>query len=353
MHKVAYLLSDGFQLMALATQSVFEMANRALGEPFYELACYSETGGGVQSSSGVEVQTRMLAARTQADTWMVIGVLDPVNSRPTAGLLEGLRRCQRHARRVAGLCTGAFVMAEAGLLDDRRATTHWAFANEFRSRFGRIEVDEDAIYLVDERMWTSAGMSAAIDLALALVENDLGVDLARGVARKLVMPQRRTGGQTQHSELLNIAPKSDRIERALTFARAHMTQDLGVERLAEVATLSPRQFSRLFTAETGQSPARAIEGLRLEAARLMIERGHHSFEVIARECGFRDGRHLREVFQRRLGVAPQVLRRVGATGTPQSRYGLVTKSSADMAESQLGATSGRARQTGVARRRIV
>src|SRR6185312_7252196 len=147
------------------------------------------------------------------------------------------------------------------------------------------------IFITDGPLWTSAGMTAAFDLALAMVEADLGEDVARAVARKLVMAQRRAGGQSQHSELLELAPKSDRIQQALDYARAHLHESLSVEQLAEVVHLSPRQFSRVFTAETGMSPAKAVEGLRLEAARLMIEQSRHPLEIVARESGFRDRRH--------------------------------------------------------------
>ena len=236
-------------------------------------------------------------------------MFDPIAVPASEGVRKFLRRSERHARRIAGLCTGSFVLAEAGLLDERRATTHWFFAREMQARPPAIRLEEARIFIVDGAIWTSAGMSAALDLALAMVEADLGDTVARSVAKKLVMAQRRSGGQSQHSELLELAPKSDRVQQALDHARAHLKQALSVEDLAEVASLSPRQFSRVFTSETGLSPAKAVEGLRLEAARLMIEQSRHPLEVVARETGFRDRRHLREVFIRRLGVPPQTTRR--------------------------------------------
>jgi transcriptional regulator GlxA family with amidase domain len=309
MHRLGFVLSDGFQLMALATPAVFEFANLVSEDSFYDIACYSVAGGDVVSSSGVCVGTRPLASCTQADTWLVTGASDPIVAPAEAEVLKFLRRAGRHARRIAGLCTGGFALAEAGLLAGRRATTHWLYARDRRARHPKIRVEEDRIFITDGPVWTSAGMSAALDLALAMVEADLGKAVARSVAHKLVMPQRRTGGQSQHSELLELAPKSDRIQQALDYARAHLGEALSVEQLAGVAHLSPRQFSRVFTAETGQSPAKAIEGLRLEAARLMIEQSRHPLEVVARESGFRDGRHLREVFVRNFGVPPQATRR--------------------------------------------
>jgi transcriptional regulator GlxA family with amidase domain len=172
-----------------------------------------------------------------------------------------------------------------------------------------IKVEDDRIYIVDGPIWTSAGMTAGLDLALAMVEKDAGAEIARSVAHKLVMHQRRSGGQSQHSELLDMAPKSDRIQNALDYARKNLNQPLTVDELAGTVHLSPRQFSRVFTAETGLSPAKAVENLRLEAARLMIEQSRHPLDVVARETGFRDRRHMREAFVRGFGVPPQAVRR--------------------------------------------
>ncbi|UEP25002.1 GlxA family transcriptional regulator [Burkholderia ambifaria] len=309
MHRIGFLISDGFQIMALAAQSVFEYANMGAGEPFYVLDNYSVDGGDVRSSLGLPVATRALSGRLDVDTWIVAGVNDPVASPAPAGVGAFLRRPNARARRIAGICTGAFVLAEAGLLAQRRATTHWAYGRDMQKHFPEVRVEEDRIYIVDGPIWTSAGMTAGIDLALAMVEKDLGADAARSVAHKLVMHQRRAGGQSQHSEMLDLAPKSDRIQNALNYARQHLGRALTVEELADAAHLSPRQFSRVFTLETGQSPAKAIERLRLEAARLMIEQSRHSLDVIAKENGFRDRRHLRDAFVRGFGVPPQAVRR--------------------------------------------
>lgn len=309
MHRVGYVLGHGFQVMALASQAVFEFANLAAGEPFYVVDNGSLEGGEVCASIGMRVTTRPLGTRSRADTWMVAGVIDPLASPASQELLAFLRRVAPKARRIAGICTGGFVLAEAGLLDRRRATTHWAYAEQMQQRHPDIQVEADRIFILDGPFWTSAGMTAAIDMALGMVEKDLGPDIARSVAHRLVMHHRRAGGQSQHSEMLELAPRSDRIQQALDYARRNLATRLGVEQLAEQANLSPRQFSRVFTAETGQSPARAIEALRLEAARVMVEQGHLPLEVIARETGFRDRRHLREVFQRGFGVAPQSMRR--------------------------------------------
>ncbi|RKE40090.1 AraC family transcriptional regulator with amidase-like domain [Paraburkholderia sp. BL23I1N1] len=314
MHRIGFLLSDGFQVMALASQAVFEYANVVAGETFYGIENFSVAGGEVRSSLGMSVVTRPVGVRTAIDTWIAAGVTTPLTSPPPAEVLAFLRKAATRARRIAGICTGGFVLAEAGLLANRRATTHWAYAREMTSRFPDIHVEEDRIYIVDGPIWTSAGMTAGLDLALGMVEKDLGADVARSVAHKLVMHQRRAGGQSQHSEMLDLAPKSDRIQDALNYARKHLSRPLTVDELASTAHLSPRQFSRVFTLETGQSPAKAIEGLRLEAARLMIEKSRHSLEVIAKETGFRDRRHMREAFMRGFGLPPQEVRREARAG---------------------------------------
>ncbi|WP_183729562.1 MULTISPECIES: GlxA family transcriptional regulator [Paraburkholderia] len=309
MHRIGFLLSEGFQIMTLASQSVFEYANLSAGEAYYRLETFSPEGGEVRSSLNIPVGSRALRGRIEIDTWIVAGVNDPLIDPPPPKILAFLRKTAPRARRIAGICTGGFVLAAAGLLEQRRATTHWFYGREMQKRYPGIRVEDDRIYIVDGPIWTSAGMTAGLDLALAMVEKDLGAAIARSVAHKLVMHQRRAGGQSQHSEMLDLAPKSDRIQNALNYARQNLHSTLTVEELAGRVHLSPRQFSRVFTLETGQSPAKAIEGLRLEAARLMIEQSRHPLDVIARETGFRDRRHLREAFVRGFGIAPQAVRR--------------------------------------------
>lgn len=313
MHRVGYVLGDGFQVMALGSQAVFEFANLVHGETFYAVENWSLQGGEINASLGMRVVTRELTGRSRADTWMFAGVIDPLTDPVSRPLLDFVRRVAPKARRVAGICTGGFILAEAGVLTQRRATTHWAYAEHMQQRHPDIQVEADRIFILDGQYWTSAGMTAALDMALGMVEKDLGPEVARSVAHRLVMHHRRAGGQTQHSELLDLAPRSDRIQQALDYAKRHLAEPLGVEQLAERVNLSSRQFSRIFTAETGQSPAKAIEALRLESARVMVEQGRLPLEVIARETGFRDRRHLREAYQRGFGVAPQAMRRQSRT----------------------------------------
>jgi transcriptional regulator GlxA family with amidase domain len=314
MISVAFVVFEGFQSMALAAMPVFEYANFSAGEALYDVRVLSEDGRTLRASGGLNVGTEAFGERI-FDTVIVVGG-DAILEEAPEGVLDYLRASARTARRTASICSGAFVMAQAGLLEGRRATTHWAYARQLQERFPSIKVEADRIYVIDGSIWTSAGMTAGIDLALAMVEKDHGAELARSVAQKLVMYHRRAGGQSQHSALLELAPKSDRIQTVLGYAREHLAQTLSVEQLAEVARLSPRQFSRAFRAETGQSPAKAVENLRLEAARQMLERGRLTLDQIALETGFSDPRRMREAFLRAFGQPPQVIRRNARSEVP-------------------------------------
>ena len=306
MQRIGFIVLPGFQMLSLSTLSVFELANWEMSEAVYEVHLLSETGGSVRSSIGVSVATEPFD-ETNFDTVMVGG--SAVAGALTPGVIKFLRQALQRSRRLASTCTGAFVLAEAGLLDGRRATTHWERARELRTRFPKVKVEEDRIFIIDGPVWTSAGMTAGIDLALAMIEKDFGAEVARAVARKLVVYHRRAGGQSQFSALLELEPKSDRIQSALAYAKRNLDKPLNVRQLAEAVHLSPRQFSRAFQVETGQSPAKAIENLRVEAARLMMEQSRHPIDVIARQTGFADRDRMRRAFLRAFGQPPQVIRR--------------------------------------------
>ena len=306
MHRIGLVIFPGAQILSTAPIAVFEMANATLGKRFYDLVVLSETGGPVRTSVGITLGSEPLGA-PDFDT-LIIGAGTEIEAASPV-LVDFIQRGINISRRVAAPCTGAFMLAQAGVLDGRRATTHWAFARELQTRFPRVKVEEDRIFIVDGPVWTSAGMSAGIDLALAMIERDHGAELARSVARKMVVYHRRAGGQSQFSALLELAPKSDRIQSALTFARRNLRAALSVEQLAEVANLSPRQFSRAFRTETGQSPAKAVENLRVEAARLLMEEGQLPIDTVARETGFADRERMRRAFLRAFGQPPQAIRR--------------------------------------------
>lgn len=306
MHQIGLVVYPGFQVLGLAMCAAFELANSAGDEPLYRIALLSEPGGLVQTSAGFAVQTEAFDRRG-FDTLLVLG--DNLIRPTTPGMLEFLRRASHNTRRLGSICTGANALAQAGLLDGRRATTHWAHVPAFRKAYPNVKVEEDRIFINDGHLWTAAGMSACVDLALALVENDLGADIARKVARQLVVYHRRSGGQSQFSVMLELAPKTDRIQAALNYAKQNLKSALSVEELASAANLSPRQFSRVFHAETGQSPAKAIESLRVESARLMMETGRHSIDVVATDTGFGDRERMRRAFIRAFGQPPQVIQR--------------------------------------------
>jgi len=306
MHRIAYVIYPGTQIFSTAPLSVFEMANFALERPFYDARVLSENGGPVRTSFGISIETAPFST-PDFDT-VLIGAGTLIDE-STPKLRDFIRAAAVNSRRVAAPCTGAFTLAQAGILDGRRATTHWAYARELKARFPQVKVDEDRIYVVDGTVWTSAGMSAGIDLALAMIEADHGIEVARRVAKKMVVYHRRAGGQSQFSTLLELAPQSDRIQKVLTYARAHLRTELSVEQLADVANLSPRQFSRAFRAETGQSPAKAIENLRVEAARLLMEEGQLPIDTVAHETGFADRERMRRAFLRAFGQPPQAIRR--------------------------------------------
>ncbi|MGO2711812.1 GlxA family transcriptional regulator [Pseudomonas helleri] len=226
---IGILLSPGFQMLCLSTSTIFEFANLLSGQSFYRVDLISEQGGLVPSSMGFSVETQAFKQRSY-DTVLVLG--DNQLIEPTPALIPFLQDTLSTSRRLASACTGSFLLAAAGLLDGRKATTHWFHARTFREAFPKVKLEEDRIFTVDGKLWTSAGMTACIDLALALVEQDLGAEVARDVARKLVVYHRRAGGQSQFSALLELEPKSDRVQTALTYAKEHLREELSVEQLA-------------------------------------------------------------------------------------------------------------------------
>jgi len=306
MHRVGFVTFPGFGAMGLAGLSPFETANLTNRERVYEITLLSETGGLVPCSTGFSVMTEPFND-TVFDT-LIVGATPRLDD-PMLGVVAFIRQSLKTARRVAGPCTGAFLLAAAGALNGRRATTHWLFARELAARYPELTLDADRIFIVDGPIWTSAGVTASIDLTLAMVEKDLGAEIAREVARKMVVYHRRAGGQSQFSTLLELEPTSDRIQRALDYAGRNLKRLLSVEELATAAALSPRQFSRAFRAETGQSPARAVEHLRVEAARVLIEQGRHTVDVISEETGFGNRERMRRAFLRTIGQPPQTIRR--------------------------------------------
>ncbi|WP_293903810.1 GlxA family transcriptional regulator [Phenylobacterium sp.] len=305
-HHIALVIFPDFQLLdAAGPISAFEIAER-YRPGAYDLRVQAPGGGPVRSSAGVALTAEPLGDGP-FDTVMVAGGNGTRHMDALSEITDWLRRAP--ARRHASVCTGAFLLAEAGLLDARRATTHWASTERFARRYPKVRVDADRIFIRDGDVWTSAGITAGIDLSLALIEQDLGSDVARGVAQQLVVHQRRPGGQSQFSALVELGGRSGRFAELMDWMRAHLAQPLTVERLAEEAAMSPRNFARAFAAETGTTPAKAVERLRLEAARTELETGHAPIDRVAERAGFGDPERMRRAFLRAFGQPPQALRR--------------------------------------------
>lgn len=306
---IGILIYPDFQLLdAAGPVSVFEIAARFLGHR-PEIRLLALTAGPVASSSGVEMMARSVKGTSSLDTLIVTGgagVLAAVSSEPT---LTYVRSAARRVRRLASVCSGAYVLAQAGLLDGRRATTHWGRTRHFLATYPKVRLEPDRIFVKDDNVWTSAGISAGIDLALAMVAEDHGEEIAKETARQLVVYHRRSGGQSQFSTLLELKSPTARFETLLAWAREHLDQRLTVERLAEQAHMSERHFTRAFVAETGMTPSKAIEKLRVEVAKSRVEGAGESIEKIARSTGFRDPERMRRAFVRVFGQPPQSLRR--------------------------------------------
>ncbi|THD64063.1 GlxA family transcriptional regulator [Phenylobacterium sp.] len=306
--RLAMVIFPGFQLLdAAGPISAFEIAERYVPDA-YSMAVLAAEAGPVASSSGVAFAADALDEAAY-DTILVAGGEGSRRYEDLAPTLDWLRRRAGSARRVASVCSGAYLLAEAGLLDGKRATTHWSRSNHFQQRYPHIRLQADRIFVREGAVWTSAGITAGIDLALALIEEDLGGDVARSTAQQLVVHQRRPGGQSQFSALLEMGGPSGRFAGLMDWIRERLPEPLTVERLADQAAMSPRHFARAFTAETGVTPAKAVERLRLEAARAQVEAGHEPIDRVAARSGFGDPERMRRAFLRAFGQPPQALRR--------------------------------------------
>ena len=309
---ITFVVFPGFHILDLTGPlAVFEVADRISGSGQYDLHVTSLDGGSMRSSCGLSVETETPSAR-QSHTVMVVGGDGTRAAAKCPVTLDLVRDLAVRSKRVSSVCSGAFVLAAAGLLDDRKVTTHWSLAADLKRRFPVLRVEADSIFVVDGNVWTSAGITAGMDLALAMVAADRGEPVARAAARELVVYYRRPGGQSQFSELSRLGGGSDRIGRVLGVVRSRIGEPMPVERMAEIAGMSSRQFSRVFLAETGCTPAKAVERLRVEAARPRVEQGTDKLEPIARDTGFADADSMRRAFVRSTGHPPQALRRVAA-----------------------------------------
>lgn len=306
---IGIFLFDRFQLLdASGPITAFEIATR-MADDAYRLVILSLDGGAVVSSAGVALATMPAGEAGPLDTLLVAGGDGSREAMRCADSLAWLRARAAAVCRVASVCSGAFLLAAAGLLDGRRAATHWRRAADLQRLFPRVRVEPERMHVRDGNVWTSAGISAGIDLALALIADDLGEALARRVAQEMVVYYRRPGGQSQFSALANLGGDITAFSPLLDWMRANLAEPLTVERLAARTAMSPRNFSRAFARAVGASPAKAVERLRLEVARERVEHSREPIEQIATAVGFRDPERMRRAFVRTLGQPPQALRR--------------------------------------------
>lgn len=317
MHRVVFIVYPGFELLDVSgPASVFNGANRALrqrGKPdFYKILLASSQGGGMASSSGVTLETRPIGdlEPTEALTVLVAGaerehLLPAVADPAVRGALPHLAE---KAERFGSVCTGGFVLAVLGLLDGRRVATHWDSCKPCAESFPKVTVDSDALYVIDGRLWTSAGVTTGIDMALAMVAHDLDASIAGEVAKRLVLYARRPGYQSQFSPVLEAQVKGGSpFADLIGWIQSHLDAPLDVPSLAARAGMTERTFHRKFVAATGQTPARFVETARLDAARMLLSRGL-SLKSVAAQVGLFPPARLAEAFERRFGVAPRLFR---------------------------------------------
>jgi len=306
---IGLLIFPDFQLLdAAGPITAFEIAGR-YGGGAYAVSVLTVTGGEVRSSSGVAMSAIGLSESPPLDTLIVAGGDGVDQALRDVALVDYVRAARSHTRRVASVCSGALLLAEAGLLDGRRATTHWSRTAQFARRYPKARLDPDRIFICDDAIWTSAGITAGIDLCLALIADDLGETVARQTAQQMVVYRQRPGGQSQFSALLEMERRDGRFGALMGWMREHLDDALTVDVLAAQAAMSPRNFARRFVEETGVTPARAVERLRTEVAREAVETSLDPMDRIARRAGFGDVERMRCAFVRTFGQPPQALRR--------------------------------------------
>ncbi len=298
---ILFLIYEGVQPIDVAGPlQAFATADEEAGGTSYRIVVSSIYPGLVPFAGGLQVMSVPLP-RGPIHTLLIPGGPGVHMVRKDPNLLAAVQLLSVRAERTCSVCTGAFLLASAGLLEGRKAVTHWRACAQLATEFPGIEVQDDPIWVCDKTVWTSAGVTAGIDLALALIQNDLGVAIALRVARRLVIPIRRAGGQSQHSETL--ALQSDhQFGPLLEWIAANLSLPLTTERLADRAGMAPRSFHRHFLASTGHTPADMVERLRLDRARLLLEVAHLPLDVVAARSGFGTAERLRRAFKRRFNI---------------------------------------------------
>ena len=301
---------------------VFASANsfviKSGGAQPYEIKVVAQGGTRVTTSAGLELSAQSLPADNAAvDTLVIPGGRGVQAAADDPVIIDWVQRRAKQARRVASVCTGAFVLASSGLLDGRRAATHWSSCSQLALRFPKVRVESDPIFVRDGSVWSSAGVTSGIDLALALVEEDLGSPVALAVARFLVVFMKRPGGQAQFSTALELQAASEAFGALHEWINAHLSDDLPISVLAEQSGMSERSFSRHYAEATGLTPARAIERLRVEAARRLLLETPLPAKRISQKCGLGSEETMRRSFLRLLSVTPQEYRARFSTRVPR------------------------------------
>ncbi len=311
---IGVLVYPDFQLLdAAGPIAAFEIAARFAGSA-PDIKALAVKPGPVRSSSGVEMMARGLRPSGAITTLIVAGGEGSRGPALCPKTLAFVRAIAGRGVRIASVCSGAYILAEAGLLDGRRATTHWQRTRHFLKAYPKVKLEPDQIFVRDGNIWSSAGITAGIDLSLALIAEDYGDEIAQQTARQLVLYHRRSGGQSQFSSLLELKTPNGRFGPLLAWAREHLDAPLTVEDLAEQAGMSSRHFTRAFIAETGTTPSKAVERLRIEVARQRVQSSSEAIERVAETTGFRDPERMRRAFIRAFGQPPQSLRRAARVG---------------------------------------
>jgi transcriptional regulator GlxA family with amidase domain len=308
---ILVLALDGCQ--SLDVLGPIEVFDHALLEVpgAYRVELIAPTDNGtIAMSSGVRLGVAPLPEPPpRHDTLVIAGGAGAREGITNTALLDWISRASQRARRTVSICTGAYLLAAAGLLDDRRATTHWEYCDALARAYTNIRVEPDPVFIRDGNVWTSAGITAGIDLTLALVEDDLGPNVALAVARQLVVFLKRPGGQSQFSSALSAQQAARPELRELqAWIAGHLDEDLSVSTLADRAIMSERSFARAFRREVGQTPAAYVEALRIEHARALLESGAPSLDAVAQSAGFASPEVLRRAFHRHIGIAPAAYR---------------------------------------------
>jgi transcriptional regulator GlxA family with amidase domain len=312
-HRVGVLLFEPVSIFEMAVAcEVFGIDRADMGVPAYSLRVCTSDGSPLRTHAGIRIEAEdTLDALSWADTVIVPGWPTARHEPPGSEALDALRAACRRGARLASFCSGAFVLAEAGLLDGRRATTHWMYAAELAKQYPDIDIDPSVLYVGDGTVWTSAGTAAAIDLCLHFVRLDHGAEVANIVARRMVVPPHRDGGQAQYVETpVPSACADDALATTLDWAARHLDQEITVEDLARRARMSPRTFARRFRASAGTTPLQWLLAQRVVLAQRLLESTDLPVEMVALHCGFGSAATLRLHFQRSVGTAPTNYRQV-------------------------------------------